>query len=620
MRRKLARLAYWFESRLPRGATFQLAFVLLALSALTVIGGLLLQRHSGGSSAESFWWAFLRLTDTGYLGEDSRQGPALRVISTVLSLAGNLLLCGAMVAIFTTALDRYLHQFERGRGRLVEDGHFLILGWNERIPALVEELLTASKRLGLSRPSIAILSPLDAASARAALNRQLSSSDRRRCRLLLRTGNPLDRADLKRMDFEHARAILLVACGTDRSTSDLTLAKTVLMLKTEAAQPPGRHRATVVELAVAANKRLAESVGWPGRTRAIVTLEIIGRLLAQSVRHPGITDVYAHLLTDTYGESIYFIPASPYAGSTLRELQGTFPRAVPVGLLHSDGRLALAKLDAPIETDARLVLMAITQQACYEVVNPALMAGSTASANPAPQPVKKNVLICGWNSAVPGFLNELAADGNERYSVTLASDADPESMSANLPTVSIESVRARLDSEEDLAALDPCRYDSVVLLGRDDENPSKADAETVMRCVLMQDLVKNSSTSLAVELKDEDNRTLISPGLDVLVTDQIISHLLAQVAGEPDLLAVFEELFTRGGAEIQFEPLKNFAPGRTDFLSCQTAALARGRLALGWRLTASRNELPCGLHLNPSRHISLEPQPREMLVTLVPEL
>jgi len=619
MRRRLARLAYWFEARLPRGAGFQLTFVLVALASLTGAGGFALHRLAGRSNSEAFWWAFLRLTDTGYLGEDSQHGVTLRVLSTLLSLAGNLLLCGAMVAIFTTALDRYLNQLERGRGRLIEDGHFLVLGWNGRIPALVEELLTASARLGLSRPAIAILCPLDAASASAALKRHLSPALRRRCRLLVRTGNPLEVEDLRRMDFAHARAILLVASGPARSSSDLVLAKVVLTLKMELATPPAQLRATVVEVARFPNKRLAESVGWPEHTRAVVSLEIIGRLLAQSVRNPGITEVYAHLLTDTFGESLYFVPARPFANTTLRELLARFRRAVPLGFVGPDGRLALVDLDSPLEADSRLVLMASSQEACQDMIAGNLSSAGACRAYPAPPGQRKKVLVCGWSPAVPGFLNELGAEANDRYSVTLACDVDPSLMAtAAQPQLAVTHVRSRLDSAEQLAALEPGSYDNIVLVGSEDEDPGKADAETVMRSVLLRDLLVGTPTSLVVELKDEDNQAMLGAGRDVLVTDQIVSHLLAQVAVEPDLLAVFEDLFTRGGAEIQFEPLLDFVTQPVDFSACQGAAQTRSRIALGWRLASDRGELSAGLHLNPCRAVSFQPQQGDLLVNLVP--
>jgi hypothetical protein len=157
-----------------------------------------------------------------------------------------------------------------------------------------------------------------------------------------------------------------------------------------------------------------------------------------------------------------------------------------------------------------------------------------------------------------------------------------------------------------------------VLLGPEDEDPAKADAETVMRSVLLRDLLAGAGTSLVVELKDEDNHALLGAGPDVLVTDQIVSHLLAQVAVEPDLLGVFEDLFTRGGAEIQFEPLLDFVTQPGDFAACQAAALARRRIALGWRLVSACGELAAGLHLNPSRAVLIQPQPGDLLVNLVP--
>ena len=47
----------------------------------------------------AIWWAFLRLTDPGYLGED--HGVIPRTVSTVLTLAGYVVFLGALVAIMT---------------------------------------------------------------------------------------------------------------------------------------------------------------------------------------------------------------------------------------------------------------------------------------------------------------------------------------------------------------------------------------------------------------------------------------------------------------------------------------------------------------------------------------
>ena len=55
------------------------------IGILSVIAGVLVRLGTAdaGNTAESIWWAFLRLTDPGYLGDD--QGVFRRVVSTVLT-------------------------------------------------------------------------------------------------------------------------------------------------------------------------------------------------------------------------------------------------------------------------------------------------------------------------------------------------------------------------------------------------------------------------------------------------------------------------------------------------------------------------------------------------------
>ena len=74
--------------------------------------------------------------------------------------------------------------------------------------------------------------------------------------------------------------------------------------------------------------------------------------------------------------------------------------------------------------------------------------------------------------------------------------------------------------------------------------------------------------------------------------------------------AVFEELFTAGGAEITFQAASSYElPDPFTFTELRRAASARGETALGLRIA--------GPHLNPASDLSW-PQGQELqVVTLV---
>ena len=294
---------YFFtETLLTRGPFYQLMLVAAVILALSVGGGVFVHVTNPDSYAntlEAIWWAFLRLTDPGYLGDDKGLFP--RLVSTFLTLAGYVVFLGALVALMTNWLDRSLTFLASGRSPIFEEGHVLIIGWNDRIHALIEEVVHTAQRLGDDhKPAIVVLcDPYDPAMYRD-LYQKLDPEVRTHCRLMVRWGNPLEIESLERVDFAYARSIILVATASaersERSLSDITLAKVLMSMKAQVPSPK-RVPNVVVEVAFAGNKLLTESVGWENSTEAIVADDIMGRLFCQAVRFPGISRVYHHFPT-----------------------------------------------------------------------------------------------------------------------------------------------------------------------------------------------------------------------------------------------------------------------------------------------------------------------------------
>ena len=70
-----SRLKNWalfrLEQTVIRGAGARLAIMVTLVMLVAVVAGLLARALAPGfeSAADAIWWAFLRLTDPGYLGE-----------------------------------------------------------------------------------------------------------------------------------------------------------------------------------------------------------------------------------------------------------------------------------------------------------------------------------------------------------------------------------------------------------------------------------------------------------------------------------------------------------------------------------------------------------------------
>lgn len=101
-----------------------------------------------------------------------------------------------------------------------------------------------------------------------------------------------------------------------------------------------------------------------------------------------------------------------------------------------------------------------------------------------------------------------------------------------------------------------------------------------------------------------------------MISPMILSHVLAQVALRRELRVVLDELFTVGGAEIQFrDPAHYPLPASATFQVLERTVAAEGELALGvFRNQA--DERGRHLQLNPPRKDFLELQAGDRLVVM----
>ncbi|MCA9290808.1 MAG: hypothetical protein KDA25_06745, partial [Phycisphaerales bacterium] len=108
------RLTFRLERLVQRGALVQLLLMSGLVVLVAVVGGLVAWAITPNfdDPLAAVWWAFLRLTDPGYLGDD--EGAALRTISTVVTVLGYVLFMGSLIAIMTQWLARTIRGLESG--------------------------------------------------------------------------------------------------------------------------------------------------------------------------------------------------------------------------------------------------------------------------------------------------------------------------------------------------------------------------------------------------------------------------------------------------------------------------------------------------------------------------
>ncbi|ODT59083.1 hypothetical protein ABS71_18180 [bacterium SCN 62-11] len=595
--RWVRQLLYQLELIWIRGALVQMGFLLLVLALLAGLGGvvMVLVHPRYGDVSQATWWAFLHLTDTGYLGED--KDPVERSVAVVLTFTGAVLFVGGVIAVLTTSLDRLMAWLSSGRGSVVEEGHLLLLGSHPGLADLVAECASAAAlRWPEGRlPTIVVMSeqPLEW--------RRPAGLDPRQ-RVVVRTGSPAERDSLERADYSRARVVLLLSSRAKRGAgpSDLNVLKTLVALRS--ALPDGGPR-LVLDLSFAANAKLIPSLAGKLKTDVVSSLEFSGRLLCQALRYPGISRVYRQLLSDTLGQSLLLNPCpTSLWGSSLGAVRGQVRGAILLGVI-SRGQARLLDWEHRLEREDELVLLASSlRRLRFELAGPPPAAfGKPEYGDSAG---RLQVLVVGWSEALLSVASEWRRYQNEEIEVTVAEALSQEReqllRDALGPHTSLTVLPFRLRSAEDLRRLPQDRYDRILLLTSEAPDPATADAETALRYALLL----GRSERFVVELHEESNAPLFGEVHDVVITDQVVNHSLAQISLKPAFAELYEELFTEGGSELRLSSGRallggqKFSPGPIQWLELSQQLFERGYLGLGVELEE--------LMLNPDPALSFE--------------
>ena len=602
-----------------------------------------------GSLGESIWWAFLRLTDPGYLGDD--EGTLRRIISTFLTVSGYVVFLGALVAIMTQWLTSKMQELEQGLTPVAVQNHIVVLGWTDRTMSIVAELYQSTGKLkrflarfGASKLRLVIL----AENSSAKLTQELKSDTvigNRADEIILRTGNPLQPEHLLRVDCYNASAIIIPSRkhGPDSTISaDVEVIKTLLSLsKNPRIKGLNNLPYVVAEMQDEKKIKIAKR-SYHGPMEVISGDSIISRLIAQNIRHVGLSDVYRELLSRGVKSDLYTREHNDLIGKSIEDIEPLFPKCIVLGVVRPNGDNFVPMLNEKgsfeIKENDRIVFLANS----HDDTNPVrgkqdiekVVSESAEELKKHPvetgKPREKKILILGWNNRIPSLINELGSYKDVEFEVSIVSVVSIEEREKKIKhyggfvsNVPYEQIEANFMDEVDLKAVHPENYEHILFMSSELlSDIEEVDARTIVGKVLLEEILKDSDATpqILLELANAKNHNLIkSPRTEVIISPVILSHLLAQVALRQELHTIYNELFTVGGAEIEFRELFHFdmTPGEYLFNEIEEIVCAYGETALG--VEKDRNQMNGSnkLYLNPPKSHTLRLTNNDVLVVLM---
>ncbi|MFC4592069.1 CASTOR/POLLUX-related putative ion channel [Sphaerisporangium corydalis] len=598
------RLRYWFDNTMSKGTPALIGWLAVASALLIAFVTVLAYPFSGehGSALKIAWMSLLRTLDPGTMGGDD--GNEFFVFMMLFVTIGGLFIVSALVGVLTTGLEAKLDGLRKGRSRVVEEGHTVLLGWSDDIFAIISELVTAKE--SEKRSVIAVLADRDKVEMEEDLRARLG--DTGRTRIVCRTGDPSERSALDSVSPGAASSILVLPAD------DSQLIKTLLALGNR--QWPATRPPVVAAVTDSGNLGAARIAGGE-HVEVVDSEEIAARLVVQSCRQSGLSAVYSDLL-DFDGDEIYIRSEPSLAGRTYGDALLAYATAAPLGLRRQDGTVEINPPSSTLIRPGDQVILIAADDSEIRLATSAPAIRHDAIREPGVAKVSPSrTLILGSNIRRARILRELGHYLPAGSEIHLAGPESDEAAPA--PGVLVTSKECDTTSRTALESLGVRTYDHVIVLSDDAYEAQKADARTLVTLLHLRDM--KAGSAIVSEMNDERNRLLaqVAEADDFVVGGKLVSLLLTQLAENRHLAQVFDQLFSHLGSEIYLKPAGDYvATGvPVNFVTVIEAARSRGETAIGYRRAGDSGTPPrYGVRLNPGKEAPLTLEPGDRVIVL----
>ncbi|MCI0520407.1 MAG: NAD-binding protein [Chloroflexi bacterium] len=621
------KLSYRFDTLMSRGTAMHLAGLFLFSAALIVLIALLARLTPDGKDVpvlKLIWMGLMRTLDSGTMGGDEGSWPFLFLMFAVT--LGGVFIVGALIGVITTGIDEKLSQLRKGRSRVVEQGHTVILGWSDQVFSILSELALANQN---QRDScVAILAEQDKAEMEDEIRARVPRMGR--MRVVCRTGRPADPTDLEIVNPGAARAVIILP--VDGDNADAEAVKTILALTSRS----GEHALGCHVVAEMSNPKFAEVAKMVGGDHAFVIQadELIARITAQTCRQSGLSAVYMELL-DFGGDEIYFQHEPALTGKTFGEALLAYEASAVIGLRYADGRVQLnPPAEMVIQTGDKIIAVSedddtIRLSGKHEHGIPAeAIVDYPIAAAPA-----ESILVLGWNRRGAMIVRELDHYVGAGSRLHIVADVAEEELRESCECFELQHLvvtiqRGDITDRRTLDTMDIPSYQHVILLGyADSMDVQDADSHTLVALLHLRDIEGNGSDrfSIVSEMLDIRNRELAenTHADDFIVSDKLISLLMTQIAENKELSPVFQDLFDPEGAEIYIRPASAYVTvdRPVNFYTVVESARRKGQVALGYRLErfAQQADKAYGVSINPKKSELVQFTAQDRVIVLAEE-
>ncbi|CAM8947764.1 unnamed protein product [Rhodiola kirilowii] len=591
--------------------------LLVATLLLIGLGGLALYGVTEDSLADCLWSSWSYVASAGNHADSEGLGP--RLVSVSISFGG-MLIFAMMLGLVSDAISEKFDSLRKGRSEVVEQNHTLILGWSDKLGSLLNQLAIANESLGGG--IVVVMAERDKEEMELDIGKM--EFDFRGTVVICRSGSPMISVDLKKVSVSKARAIIVLAEDGNADQSDARALRTVLSLT---GVKEGLRGHIVVELSDLDNEVLVKLVG-SDLVETVVAHDVIGRLMIQCARQPGLAQVWEDILG--FENCEFYIKRWPKLdGMRFEEVLISFADAIPCGIKVAScgGKIILNPDDSYILQEGDEVVVIAEDDDSYTPTEFPMVRRGKLPNTFIPERSVERILLCGWRRDIEDMIMVLDASLTKGSELWMFNDV-PENIREQklidgglevdrLMNITLENREGNAVIRRNLESLPLESFDSILILADEsvEDSAIQADSRSLATLLLIRDIQAKrmpckesvtdggsfsqgswmgemqqaSSESVIIsEILDPRTKNLLSMSKigDYVLSNELVSMALAMVAEDRQINDILEELFAEEGNEMQIRPANVYlrVGEELSFYDVILRARQRREIVIGYRL------------------------------------
>ena len=618
-------IKYKFHNTLSRGTPALLSWLGIITIGFIALASIFVKVTVEGkklSLINIIWISLTRVLDPGVIGGDTGSWPYL-VVMLFITMVG-VFIFSTLIGIVTTSINNSIQSLRKGRSKIFEENHTLILGWGEKVIAIVTELVIAFNQYQ-SEYSIVILGDEDKVKMEDKIRDKVGVTGN--TTVICRSGISSEIGDLNLTNLNKAKSVIIVP--PDEPYADIGVIKTVLALLN---YPDTKKEHNMVSVANYSEdytllKRIAGD-----QINVILSNEVVAKIISQTCRQPGLSLVYSEILSfngkshykditgpwyeEASGDEIYFSNQSEIIGKRYDKAQLSYNSSSVIGIFNSEkGVILNPHSDYLLKEGDQVIVIAQDADKIDYLLNDDSIIDENLIVNKKSYLEPEKILIINSNRLISLIITKLDKYVIDGSSIDLFNhnneQLEKEKMNINnLENASINFMSGDPTVYNELEKINLMQYDHIVVLSDFiNHGAMNADARNLITLLHARDILRKSDRKITIvsQMMDERNRAVADQARadDFIISEKLISQYMAQISENQFLFPLFNELFTNEGGEIYFNNIKDYVKTgvKTNFYTLVKAASLRNESAIGYRKSALHYDAGenYGVKMNPDK-------------------